>query len=165
MPTIPIVERPYRGDDLETVVRIYTDSIHSLAAAHYSKDQLEAWAPHTPDLIRWGERLAGLNTIIAECNGAPAGFISYASSGYIDLAFTAPRYARCGIAAHLFRFIEGSLSTSGVAHLTVHASLSARSFFERMGFVVDQEEVVECRGALLRRFGMSKPIAASSTPN
>ncbi len=164
METISITERPYRPGDLEALVRLFADSVHALAGTHYSKDQLNAWAPRVPDLNRWAERFAGLQTIVAEVGGSPAGFISYTRSGYIDFAFTAPRQARSGIATRLFRRAEATLRAEGVSRLTVHASLAARAFFERMGFVVDQEEMVECRGMSLCRFAMSKCIATARPP-
>jgi len=59
-------ERPYQSTDLPRIVEVYTASIRALAAPFYSPEQLAAWAPDSPDLARWQQRLAQLQTVVAE---------------------------------------------------------------------------------------------------
>jgi len=148
--------RPYQSPDLPRVAEIYTTAIHSLAAPFYSPEQLAAWAPANPELQRWRQRLAEVQTIVAEEDGVPAGFASWKSDGYLDLLFTHPQFARRGVATRLYRHIENALRQDGVPRVFTHASLAARPFFERHGLRIEAEESVECQGVYLRRFGMYK---------
>jgi putative acetyltransferase len=86
------------------------------------------------------------------------GFASYTDSGYLDFLFTHPSFARRGVASRLYQHIESTLMAANVATVTTHASLAAKAFFDRHGFQLDAEEIVECRGAYLRRFAMHKPL-------
>ncbi len=134
----------------------YTASIHELAAPYYSSEQIAAWAPVAPDPARWQDRLAALHTVVAESDGAFAGFASYAGNGYLDFLFTHPRFARRGVATILYRTVESALRGLCVPRVRTHASLAARAFFDQQCFAVDAEECVACRGVLLRRFAMHK---------
>ena len=97
-------------------------------------------------------------------SGAVVGFINVDDSGYIDMLFVAPHCARQGVATALLgaverfaaaRGTEGSAEDGtgydagrgirrsaegctgeGIGELRVHASITARPFFERHGFRV-----------------------------
>ena len=112
------------------------------------------------DAGRWRQRLASVHTIVAEHNGVIAGFASYEHSGHLDLLFTHPAFARRGVATGLYRRVESALLAAGVSRVFTEASLAARPFFERCGFEIDSEEIVECRGEQLRRYAMHKQLRA-----
>jgi putative acetyltransferase len=154
-----VKERPYESSDLQGVIEIYTASIRSLAAPYYSPEQIAAWAPVSPDVVRWQERLSRLHTIVAESEDVLAGFASYTHDGYLDFLFTHPTFARRGVATRLYQRVESALREVGSPRVFTHASLAARPFFDRHGFQLDAEEYVECRGAYLRRFAMHKQLA------
>lgn len=154
-----MIFRPFEPADLPRVIEVYSTSIRCLAAAYYTADQIAAWAPTKPDVARWQQRLDSLHTIIAEDNGVLAGFASYEKNGHLDFLFTHPEFARRGVATQLCLKIESVLRAAGVTGIFTEASLAARPFFEHHGFRLDAEELVECRGARLRRFRMHKQIS------
>ena len=129
--------RPYRFTDLDRLAEIYTASIHSLASPYYSPDQITAWAPLSHDAARWRERLAPLLTVVAELDGVLAGFASYTHSGYLDLLFTHPSFARRGVASRLYQHVEATFIVDTVPSVTAHVSLAARAFFDHHGFQLD----------------------------
>jgi putative acetyltransferase len=155
-----MIIRAYDDDDLEAVARIYTDAVHELATGHYDEAQREAWAPTEPDSSFWRERMAKVVTLVAEADGDRLGFVSFERTGYVDLLFVDPRHARRGVATRLYAAAEEALLDGGALELTTHASLVARPFFERQGFVVEHAEDVERHGAILRRFAMRKSLSA-----
>lgn len=152
----PMRIRAFHPDDLEPVAALFTAAVHTLAAPHYSAAQLTAWAPIPPDPEWWRGRLADTQTLVMEADGRLGGFVSFTPDGYLDMLFTHPDFARRGIARQLYLQAESILAGSGARVITTHASLAARDFFESLGFRVEQEECVECRGSRLRRFAMSK---------
>lgn len=101
--------RPYDGDDLENIVALFTASVHEVPASHYDAEQREAWAPRLPDLDSWRERLARLQTVVAEIDSRIAGFVSYEWNGHIDLLFVSPDYLRRGVASALYGIAERAL--------------------------------------------------------
>lgn len=153
-----ITIRKYRIQDLSPVVRLFTDSVHELTAGAYDETQRFAWASRTPHLDTWRERLESLETLVAEEGNDLAGFISYDDDGTIDLVFTAPNYARRGIASTLYHEAEQQLIAKGAKDLKTEASVVAKPFFERHGFEVVDEQRVAVRGAQFLRYTMRKTL-------
>lgn len=153
--------RPFKPDDLAALVDVFFESVHGIAARSYAPEQLLAWAPVVPDLEQWQSRLALLETRVADFDGALGGFISYSERGHIEFLFTAPAFSRQGVASGLYSAAEKALSSMGVERLTTEASLEARPFFESVGFITVEEQVVARQGVKLRRYAMRKPIAQS----
>lgn len=152
------VIRGYEDADLNQVIGVYVASVHRLAAAYYSPKEIAAWAPANPCQSRWSTRLAGLTTFVAAIGGRVIGFVSFTSKGYVDFLYVHPTVARRGVATALYRGAEDEIWAFGCRVATTHASLAARAFFERQGFRVLFEELVECRGERLRRFSMEKSL-------
>lgn len=152
--------RPYQDSDLAAVAQLFTDAVHGLAGSHYDAVQREAWAPRPPDLGPWKTRLGPLQILLAQDTEGDGllGFIGYEKNGHIDLLFTSPAAARRGVASQLYGHAETALRGLGIVALFTEASLVSRPFFERQGFAVRQEQCVERRGAMLRRFAMAKAI-------
>jgi len=155
-----ITIRKYRIQDLSPVVRLFTDSVHELTAGAYDETQRFAWASRTPHLDTWRQRLESLETLVAEEGQDLAGFISYDDDGTIDLVFTAPNYARRGIASTLYHEAEKQLIAKGAKELKTEASVVAKPFFERHGFEVVDEQRVTVRGAQFLRYNMRKDLIA-----
>jgi putative acetyltransferase len=153
--------RPYTNADLAAVAQLYTDAVHGLAGSHYDEAQRIAWAPQPPDLGIWENRLEPLKVLLAqetENSDALLGFIAYEDDGHIDLMFSSPLAARRGVASQLLGRAEAALHAIGVAQLYTEASLVGQPFFARHGFTVRGEQLVERRGAQLRRFDMVKAL-------
>ena len=157
-PESDITIRKYQIQDLSPVVRLFTDSVHELTATAYDETQRFAWASRTPDLDSWQQRLESLETLVAEEGDRLAGFISFDLKGHIDLIFTAPNYARRGVASALYRECETLLAEQGVKELYTEASVVARPFFQRHGFEVQEQQQATVRGAHFLRYVMRKQI-------
>ncbi|MGE6793857.1 GNAT family N-acetyltransferase [Pseudomonas guineae] len=159
MPSTAMIHlRPYQADDLTAVTALFSASIQHLAATHYDAAQRQAWAPSAADLPAWQERLAGLQVLLAHRDGQLAGFIGFNLDGHIDLLFTAPDYARQGVASALYAAAETRMQAAGVSRVFTEASLVAQAFFDRQGFSVQQAQTVT-RGAVnLPRMLMHKPL-------
>lgn len=152
--------RLYRDTDLEAVVAIFTASVHMLAVDSYDALQRAAWAPLQPDLEKWRNRLAGLQTLVGIEENAVTGFISFESSGHVEFLYVSPSYARQGVASSLYACAENALVGSAVSELFTEASLVARPFFESVGFVVTGEQNEPFGGAVFSRYTMHKRVAA-----
>lgn len=148
--------RPYHDADLEALVGVFTASVHGLGALHYTREQCSAWAPQPADLDTWRQRLGSLETRLAIVGDTLAGFISWATSGHIELLYVAPGHARQGIASTLLQHAESALIAQGVQTFSTAASLVAQPFFACQGFHVVEEQRVERRGITFLRYAMQK---------
>ena len=150
--------RTYHADDLAALVALFQASVSQLTTEHYDAAQRQAWAPEVADLPAWQTRLASLELLIAEDDLVIAGFIGFSFDGHIDLLFTAPGFARQGVASTLYAAAEQRLRAAGVREVFTEASLVAQAFFARQGFSVQQAQTVT-RGAVnLPRMLMRKTL-------
>lgn len=106
----------------------------------------------------WKTRFSSLELLIAEDSRAIAGFIGFSLDGHIDLLFTAPGFARQGVASALYAAAEQRLRAADARELFTEASLVAQAFFAHQGFSVQQAQTVT-RGAVnLPRMLMHKTL-------
>jgi putative acetyltransferase len=159
MPRHPALTlRAYQASDLTAVVALFNASVQGLTDAQYDAAQRRAWAPTQADLPAWQVRLSCLTVLIAEVNRQIAGFICFSANGHIDLLYSSPHHARQGVAAALYLQAEGELIALGVPAIFTEASLTARPFFARQGFSVQQLQTLERGAVILQRFAMRKSL-------
>src|SRR4051812_21823401 len=49
--------RAYHVNDLAGVLDVFNRAVHEVAVRDYAPEQLAAWAPSSPDLTQWAQRL------------------------------------------------------------------------------------------------------------
>lgn len=149
--------RRYRPEDLDAVIDIFLRAIRDTASADYNPDQIAAWARADRDL--WATRRLSHPTWIAEVSGRPAGFTDLEDDGHLDMMYVHPDFGGCGVATQLVRTAEHHATSRGISKIYSEVSLTARRFFERMGFVVVAPENVFRNGQWFTRFKMEKLIS------
>lgn len=152
--------RPPLATDFAGIGVVFQEAVHGIAKADYTPEQLHAWAPALLGAEHWRQRTASLEVRVGLVDGRLAGFIGFSVAGYIDLLFTRPEFARRGVARALLLDAERWLWEVGLRRTTTHASLTARLFFEAMGYICVRSQTVECRGVELRNFEMAKRLEA-----
>jgi GNAT superfamily N-acetyltransferase len=150
--------RQYQDNDFESVVALFTETVRHVNIHDYSADQVAVWAPQPPDLIRWRERLVGLTLWVAESDSRVIGFCGLGADGHVDLLYTDYRFQRQGVARRLYQQVETEARRRGILRLFTEASITARPFFESMGFEILREQSVELRGAFFKNYAMEKHI-------
>lgn len=117
--------------------------------------QAEAWAPADYDAAAWESSLLSRTTLAAEEDGRLLGFGNIGPDGYLDLLYVRKDCQHQGIATVLCDFLE---TLYPVDRATVHASITARPFFEARGYRVLRAQQVERRGQLLTNYVMEKEM-------
>ena len=99
-------------------------------------------------LEEWNERLNGLRTVVAEDNDNElAGFLFLCDEWvYRPSLCIAPLPTSRGSITLLYCEIESTLLFAGVEVLFTEASVMARPFFHRQGFLIAEEQIVSRRG-------------------
>ncbi len=149
--------RDYRPADSAATAEIFLRSIREVASKDYDPAQVDAWAK-VEDLDAWARRRASRPTWIVEHDAAPIGFSDLEPDGHLDMMFVHPEYQGMGAASLLLATVEAAARDQGLVRLFTEASLTARPFFEKKGFVVLAAQSVEKRGQLLQNFRMEKSL-------
>ena len=81
--------RRYMSEDVEEVVRLFRDTVHTVNAADYTAEQLDVWAPLSIDIREWDRSLGEHFSVVATENGELLGFGDIDASGYLDRLYVA----------------------------------------------------------------------------
>lgn len=140
--------------DLPALLDLFHGAVHTACAGDYAPAQLEAWAPAEPDRAAWADKLSRETFLAAEEGGALLGFASL-DGDTLDLLYVRPDRQRQGIAGILCDFLERMCAGE---RIQVHASQTARPFFEARGYRVLRRQQAERRGQALTNFLMEKEL-------
>jgi putative acetyltransferase len=150
--------RMYLPKDISEVTELLYNTVHTINLRDYSSAEVEAWAPKEIDKAAWNRRLSDNFTVVAEKDGIIVGFASLANKEYYDLLYIHKDYQRQGIASALTYSIEYEAALCGISELTADVSITAKPFFERMGYEVIREQSVERKGKSLTNYKMRKGL-------
>ena len=145
--------REYNCSDCPHLAELFYETVHSVNARDYSLEQLDAWADGKPDLAEWDRQFKSHYTIVACDKSKIIGFGDIDKTGYLDRLYVHKDYQGKGIAKCICRALEKKLS---VPFFTTHASITAKPFFEKMGYRTVKEQQVIRRGVPLTNFIMKK---------
>lgn len=135
------------------MAELFYNTVHTVNAEDYTGEQLDAWADGNPDLVKWDQSFQAHQTLIAEEDDRIVGFADIDRTGYLDRLYVHREYQGQGIATLLCDLLE-ELTEGDV--ITVHASITAKPFFERRGYRTVKRQQVERRGILLTNYIMEK---------
>ncbi len=147
--------RRYTQRDLQQVLRLFYDTVHTVCTGDYTEEQLRAWAPWPPDYDRWQRSLSAQYTIVAEQGGQLVGFGDLALPGYLDRLYVHRDFQRQGVATRLCDMLERRAKSPVIE---THASITARPFFEKRGYTTWCEQRVCREGVILTNYAMRKPL-------
>ena len=145
--------RKYQPSDCAQMAELFYQTVHSVNAQDYTREQLDAWATGEVDSQAWDESFRTHRTIVATENGAIVSFGDMDETGYLDRLYVHKDYQGQGIASaicdELERFTAGKT-------FTTHASITAKLFFQHRGYHVVRKQEVIRRGVALTNFVMEK---------
>ncbi len=147
-----MIIRAYRSSDCEELAELFYNTVHTVNAKDYTKDQLDAWATGTVDLEKWNRSFKEHFSLVVVDNEIIIGFGDIDRSGYLDRLFVHSDYQRRGVATAICNQLEQEVQ----GRIVTHASITARPFFEKRGYKVVKEQQVERQGILLTNFVMEK---------
>lgn len=150
--------RLYMPSDLTDILQLFYDSIHTICVNDYTVEQLDAWAPKNPDKYRWEASLNKNHTLVVEDNCQIVGFGDLGETGYLDRLYVREDYLHKGVATLILSQFEKYAKTKGIVFMNTAASITSKSFFEKRGFVVLNEQIVERRGVRMMRYLMEKKL-------
>ena len=148
--------QPYRSEDCAAMAELFHRAVH--ATTDYTPKQRQAWANGSVDLAAWDASFRAHTTLVAKEGEALVGFGDMEEGGYLDRLYVHPKYQRRGIATALVQALEQSAMAKGVGGFTTHASITAKPFFQAMGYETVGENQVVRQGVTLTNFTMKKAV-------
>lgn len=147
--------REYIQSDCMELTELFYNTVHTVNAKDYTKEQLNVWATGKVDLEKWNQSLQEHYTLIAIENDRIIGFGDIDKTGYLDRLYIHKDYQRKGIATALCDKLE---QVSNITKIITHASITAKGFFEKRGYSIIKQQQVKRQGIILINYIMEKNI-------
>jgi putative acetyltransferase len=153
-----MIIRRFELRDTEQIGQLFHDTIRIVNLGDYTQRQVEAWAPADVHFRNWAEVCSSRCTFVAEKGGMIVGFGELEVTGHIDRFYVHHQHQRQGVGSSIYAAIEAEARKLNLPRLFTEASITARPFFDSMGYQVVQEQTVTCRGQDFTNYVMEKRI-------
>lgn len=153
-----MVIREFRIGDEPALHEVFYSAIHQVAIRDYTPEQINAWAPDTPDDRLWVAKMRQIQPFVALEGSEVIGYADVQVTGYIDHFFVSAKCQRRGVGRRLMERIHDTAHGLGLSELTADVSRTAQPFFSHFGFkIVAQREPV-IRGVAVPNALMRKDL-------
>ncbi len=147
-----MVIREYQPTDCKELAELFYNTVHTINAKDYTKEQMDVWATGQVNLERWNQSFLEHYSIVAVENKTIVGFGDIDENGYLDRLYVHKDYQRKGMATAICNQLEAAVQED----IITHASITARSFFEKRGYKVIKEQQIKRQGVTLVNYVMKK---------
>lgn len=138
---------------------LYKNTVLVVNRRDYSQDEVEDWASCGDDVSNIEEMIKTHYFIVAVNRVSQiVGFSSITPEGYLHSMFVHKDFQSKGIATMLLEEIERYAIAKGIMRITSEVSLTARPFFDKKGYVVEQEQKRQANKLSLTNFWMAKTL-------
>lgn len=150
--------RAYRAQDCAEIIELFYTTVHTVNREDYSEEQLNAWADGKAEPKSWDNSFQEHYTLVAaeetEDGEIIVGFGDIVpETGYLDRLYVHHAFQNRGIASAICDSLEAAVTGKSI---TVHASITAKPFFQHRGYVVHRQQQVERNGVWLTNYVMRK---------
>lgn len=156
---MPLRIRRFRREDLPHLTELFYQTVRTVNRRDYTLEQVQAWAPEevrqAGDSARW-QALAERFTLIAEIDGQIVGFCDLEADGHLDRFYVHAEFQGQGVGRALLAEVENIARRECMPRVFVEASITARPFFLKQGFVELAEQSVTVRGVQLANYRMQR---------
>ncbi|WP_281235407.1 GNAT family N-acetyltransferase [Flavobacterium gelatinilyticum] len=126
--------------ELEEMQKLFVETIQSVCKNDYNSEQIEAWISGVKNKERWIEIIEKQFVLLAIINNQIVGFGTLKDKNYIDLFYIHKDFQRQGIADKILNELELEAKKYNSKIITSDISITAKSYFEKKGFIVKAEQ-------------------------
>ncbi|MBO0440014.1 hypothetical protein DOK67_0001584 [Enterococcus sp. DIV0212c] len=146
--------RNYQKSDLETIIALFNNTVQAINKKDYTPQQIEQWVQLTPDYEKWHATLSSTHTIVAQNRDKILGFGNISDSGELDYLYVDKEWIGYGVGKMLATNLIDYAFKSGAKQITVYSSITAKPFFESLGFELLEQKINYRNGVLLMNYLM-----------
>ncbi len=150
--------RPYTQADTRSIMDLFYDTVHAINIRHYSQEQVNTWAPRDRSYQLWEQSLGAHHTYVAVVDSTIVGFADFEDDGHLDRFYCHKDYQGAGVGTRLLAAVEDAARARDIRRFFTEASITARPFFEKRGYVVVKEQQVVVRGVTFTNYAMEKSL-------
>lgn len=148
--------RKFEQGDTQQLWALFYNTIHRINIRDYNEAQVAAWAPRDIDMNFVARKFRDINPYVVVEEGVIIGYADIQADGYIDHFYCHHEHQGRGVGRMLFKILMQEAKDRRIQYLYSNVSVTARPFFEVMGFSVEKEQLVPVGDQLLRNYRMSR---------
>ena len=155
--TADFIIRAALESDAVELKNLFQNTVLAINRRDYSQAEVEDWASCGDNLSNIEDMIKTHYFIVAVNQQSEiVGFSSITPQGYLHSMFVHKDFQGEGIATILLNEIEQYAITNGIMRITSEVSLTARPFFEKKGYIVEEEQKRKANQLSLTNFWMAK---------
>lgn len=128
--------RSFKIEDLDSVVRVFRESIRRFGPSRYTPVQVEAWSCYPADMHDFGVRLLKGRTLVAEEDGCIHAFGQLEPRDFFAFLYTDGRSKTKSLGSIIYDVLEKEAYADGVIDLYTEVGRFGRRFGEIRGYTV-----------------------------
>ena len=153
-----IIRAALQSDAVE-LKNLFQNTVLAINRRDYLQAEVEDWASCGDDLSNIEDMIKTHYFIVTVNQQSEiVGFSSITPQGYLHSMFVHKDFQGEGIATMLLNEIEQYAITNGIIRITSEVSLTARPFFEKKGYIVEEEQKRKANQLSLTNFWMAKQV-------
>lgn len=153
-----MIIREFREQDAPILWALFYNTIRNINLRDYTEQQVKAWAPDEFDAQLWLKKMTAIQPFVVELDGVIVGYSDVQPSGLVDHFFCHHEYQGQGVGRALMTHVIKQAEAKGLDRIYSEVSITARPFYEHMGFTVVNEQQIEVRGATLTNYVMERHL-------
>ena len=153
-----ITIREFQEEDAPTLWALFFNTVRNVNRRDYTEQQVKAWAQEGFDSQLWLKKMISIQPFVAELDGVIVGYSDVQPSGLVDHFFCHHEYQGQGVGRTLMTLVIKQAEAKGLDRIYSEVSITARPFYEHMGFTVVNEQQIEVRGATLTNYVMERHL-------
>jgi len=146
--------RKFRKGEEKELWKLFYNTVHNINIQDYDKTQITAWAPNDFDINIAIQKFRKIDPFVVIHEGKIIGYADIQPDGYIDHFYCHHEFQGQGVGSTLFAALEKEARENCILEMYSNVSITARPFFEAMGFSVEKEQVLHMRDQQLKNYRM-----------
>lgn len=146
--------RKIRKGEEKQLWTLFYNTVYLVNIQDYDKNQIAAWAPDDLDINIAIQKFMDIDPFVVIREGQIIGYADIQADGYIDHFYCHHEFQRTGVGRALFAALEQQARENGILEMYSNVSITARPFFEAMGFSVEKEQILTMRDQQLINYRM-----------
>lgn len=146
--------RKFRKGDETEIWELFYNTIHNVNSRDYNSQQIAAWAPEDFDMDFAAQKFRDIDPFVVIYKDRIIAYADIQSDGYIDHFYCHHKFQGQGVGTLLFKTLEQQAKEIGIVKMYSNVSITARPFFEAMGFVVEEEQNIAIGEQRLKNYRM-----------
>ncbi len=147
-----------RPNQVSKIAKLYYETVRQINSRDYSSEQINAWAPRIEEESYWLSRWDNCLVLVAQESEQILGFVEFRPHGEVDCFYVSHLAQRMGVGKAMIARVILEAQNLKLKEIWADVSVSAKPFFESMGFKVEREQIRSYRSQEFQQYFMKRLI-------